>query len=81
MPEIPANEQEVKDEIRSKFLQRINGVQNCASVVIKRQDLPFGPRYDMRCFVDNSIKNVAQRKGFLYSEDSSEDSQLVFIMK
>ena len=81
MCQIPASEQEVKDEIKNVFLQRINGVPNCASIRIERKELPFEPRYDMRKFVDDSLKEVADKKGFLYSEDFSDDAQLFFVIK
>lgn len=74
-------QQEVSDEILSEFISRANESQNCASIIINRDMLPFQPRYDIRQFLNNNIQEEAKKKGFDYCKNLSDKDQLVFIMK
>lgn len=75
--------QEIKDEILSYFIWKANESQNCASIVINKDMLPFIPRreYNIKNYVDKELLYEANKSGFNYCEDLSNENQLVFIMK
>jgi cytoplasmic iron level regulating protein YaaA (DUF328/UPF0246 family) len=75
--------QEIKDEILSYFIWKANESQNCASIVINKDVLPFIPRreYNIKNYVDKELLYEANKSGFNYCEDLSDENQLVFIMK
>ncbi|MBO7545912.1 MAG: hypothetical protein J6T19_04315 [Paludibacteraceae bacterium] len=80
--EIPISNKEIKDEILSVFCSRASR-NNCASVVINKDDLDIVPHcgYSIQHFVDDRLKNEANKKGFYFVKDLSDDDQLVFRMK
>lgn len=75
--------QEIKDEILSYFIWKVNESQNCASIVISKDMLQFTPRseYNIKSYVDKELLYEANKSGFNYCEDLSNENQLVFIMK
>lgn len=75
--------QEIKDEILSCFICKANESHNCASIVINKDMLPFTPRseYNIKNYVDKELLYEANKSGFNYCEDLSDENQLVFIMK
>jgi hypothetical protein len=76
-------QQEVSDEILSEFISRANESQNCASIVISKDILPFIPRseYNIKNYVDAKLLYEAEKRGFDYCKNLSDKDQLVFIMK
>jgi len=80
--EIPISNKEIKDEILSVFCSRGSRI-NCASVVINKDDLDIVPYrgYSIQQFVDDRLINEANKKGFYFVKDLSDDDQLVFRMK
>lgn len=75
--------QEIKDEILSYFICKANESQNCASIVISKDMLPFTPRseYNIKNYVDKELLYEAEKRGFDYYEHLSDENQIVFIMK
>lgn len=75
--------QEIKDEILSYFICKANESQNCASIVISKDMLQFTPRsgYNIKDYVDEELLYEAEKRGFDYYEDLSDENQIVFIMK
>lgn len=75
--------QEIKDEILSYFIWKANELQNCASIVINKDMLPFTPRseYNIKNYVDKELLYEAEKRGFDYYEHLSDENQIVFIMK
>ena len=75
--------QEIKEEILTLFIHKINESQNCASIVINKDMLPFIPRseYNIKNYVDAKLLYEAEKRGFDYCKNLSDKDQLVFIMK
>jgi len=75
--------QEIKDEILSYFICKVNESKNCASIVISKDMLPFIPRseYNIKNYVDAKLLYEAEKRGFDYCKNLSDKDQLVFIMK
>lgn len=75
--------QEIKEEILTLFIHKINKSQNCASIVISKDMLPFTPRsgYNIMDYVDAKLLYEAEKRGFDYYEHLSDENQIVFIMK
>ena len=75
--------QEIKEEILTLFIHKINESQNCASIVINKDMLPFIPRseYSIKNYVDKELLYEAEKRGFDYYEHLSGENQIVFIMK
>ena len=79
---VPTTPQEIKEEILSTFIAKVNVAHNCASIVISRDMLPFFPRsYDIREYVWDNLLNEVQNRGFNYCQSLSDDSQFVFIIQ
>ena len=75
--------QEIKEEILTLFIHKINESQNCASIVISKDMLQFTPRsgYNIKDYVDAKLLYEAEKRGFDYCKNLSDKDQLVFIMK
>lgn len=75
--------QEIKDEILSYFICKANESQNCASIVISKDILPFIPHseYNIKNYVGAKLLYEAEKRGFDYYEHLSDENQIVFIMK
>lgn len=75
--------QEIKEEILTLFIHKINESQNCASIVISKDMLQFTPRsgYNIKDYVDEDLLYEAEKRGFDYCKNLSDKDQLVFIMK
>ena len=75
--------QEIKDKILSCFICKANESQNCASIVISKDMLPFIPRseYNIKHYVYKELLYEAEKSGFNYCEHLSDENQIVFIMK
>ena len=74
---------DIKNEILSRFICKANESQNCASIVISKDMLPFIPRseYNIKNYVDAKLLYEAEKRGFDYCKNLSDKDQLVFIMK
>ena len=75
--------QEIKEEILSYFISKVNELQNCASIVISKDMLPFTPRsgYNIMDYVDERLLNEVGNRDFDYYYKLSDENQLVFIKK
>lgn len=75
--------QDIKDEILSNFMRKANESQNCASIVISKDMLPFTPRssYNIMDYVDEMLLNKVENQGFDYFKNHSDRNQLVFVKK
>lgn len=75
--------EEVKHEILSLFISKVEEEHNCASILINKDMLPFTPRsgYNMTDYVDEKLLSIAREKGFEYNKHESDDHHLVFIKK
>ena len=75
--------QDIKDEIISIFTSKVNESQNCASIVISKDMLPFTPRceYNLLKCIDEKLLLEVKKRGFNYSKNLSDENQLVFIKK
>lgn len=75
--------QEIKEEILTLFIHKINESQNCASIVISKDMLPFIPHseYNIKNYVDAKLLYEVEKRGFDYCKNLSDKDQLVFITK
>ena len=80
---ISVTKQEIKEEILSYFISKVNESQNCASIIITKGMLPFTPfnEYNIKDYIDDRILYEINKRGFNYHPNLSDDTQLVFIMK
>ena len=80
---ISVTKQEIKEEILSYFISKVNELQNCASIVISKEMLPFTPRsgYNIMDYVDERLLNEVENRDFDYYYKLSDENQLVFIKK
>ena len=80
---ISVTKQEIKEEILSYFISKVNELQNCASIVISKEMLPFTPRsgYNIMDYVEAKLLYEVGKRGFNYCKNLSDKDQLVFIMK
>ena len=80
---ISVTKQEIKEEILSYFISKVNESQNCASIVISKDMLPFIPRsgYNIMDYVDERLLNEVENRDFDYYYKLSDENQLVFIKK
>ena len=74
---------DIKNEILSCFISKVNESHNCASILINKDMLPFTPRseYNIKNYVDKELLYEAEKRGFDYYEHLSDENQIVFIMK
>ncbi len=75
--------EEVKHEILSLFISKVEEEHNCASILINKDMLPFTPRsgYNMTNYVDEGLLSIARKRGFEYNKIESDVHHLVFIKK
>lgn len=74
---------DIKNEIFSCFISKVNESHNCASILINKDMLPFTPRsgYNMTDYVDEGLLSIARKRGFEYNKIESDVHHLVFIKK
>ena len=75
--------EEVKHEILSLFISKVEEEHNCAAILINKDMLPFTPRsgYNMTDYVDEGLLSIARKRGFEYNKIESDVHHLVFIKK